>query len=134
MKKLLIIDFGSQYTQLLARRVREIGAYSEVVQHDEKLDLSEVQGIILSGGPKSIYAADAPKVNPDIYTCGLPILGVCYGMQAIANDMGGEVRHGDISEYGKTTIQVHERQVIFNNIPDSFNSWMSHGDTVTKAP
>ncbi|HPG48391.1 MAG TPA: GMP synthase (glutamine-hydrolyzing), partial [Petrotogaceae bacterium] len=81
MKKLLIIDFGSQYTQLLARRVREIGAYSEVVQHDEKLDLSEVQGIILSGGPKSIYDTDAPKVNPDIYTCGLPILGVCYGMQ-----------------------------------------------------
>jgi len=134
MKKLLIIDFGSQYTQLLARRVREIGAYSEVVQHDEKLDLSEVQGIILSGGPKSIYDTDAPKVNPNIYTCGLPILGVCYGMQAIANDMGGEVKHGDISEYGKTNIQVQERQIIFNNIPDSFNSWMSHGDTVTKAP
>ena len=104
MKKILVIDFGSQYTQLLARRIREIGVYSEVVQFDERVDLKEVKGIILSGGPDSVYAENAPQVPTYVFNSKIPVLGVCYGMQSITKHFNGKVKKEKVSEYGRTEI------------------------------
>ena len=134
MEKILVVDFGSQYTQLLTRRIREIGVYSQVVTPFKSIDFTEVRGIILSGGPKSVKDDDALKVPENIYSSGIPILGVCYGMQRITVDFGGEVEKTGLAEYGKTRIRTLDNSQIFENVDSSFIAWMSHSDSVVKLP
>ncbi|PNR93758.1 GMP synthase [Petrotoga sp. HWH.PT.55.6.1] len=134
MEKILVIDYGSQYTQLLAKRIRDLGVFSEVIQYDDNISLSNVKGIILSGGPDSVYDIDAPDISDEILNAELPILGICYGMQLIAKKLGGKVEQRGIAEYGKTKINITDQSLLFKKIPSTFNVWMSHKDMVTKVP
>ncbi|WGS64780.1 glutamine-hydrolyzing GMP synthase [Marinitoga aeolica] len=132
MKKVVIIDYGSQYTQLLARRIRELGVYSEVIQYDDNPP-DEIGGIILSGGPKSVNDVDALPLPKWILNTKKPILGVCYGLQLLSKELGGKVEKTEISEYGKTEIEI-SNDPIFDNIPKNIITWMSHGDSVVFLP
>ncbi len=137
MEKVLIIDYGSQYTQLIARRIRENHVYSEVVSGDGKLDLSNVKGLILSGGPSSVYEEDAPKLPvffDEILERKIPVLGICYGLHLITFNLGGEVKKVEQSEYGKTDLEIIFPSVLFDSVDRNFSSWMSHGDSVTSLP
>jgi GMP synthase (glutamine-hydrolysing) len=134
---ILVLDFGSQYTQLIARKLRESGVYTEVVPYRENLEdikARKPQGIILSGGPASVYAEDAYKPNEGIWDLGLPILGICYGMQLITQHFGGEVVAADHHEYGKAKLKIENASSIFKGIPDNSIVWMSHGDKAEKLP
>jgi len=131
-----ILDFGSQYTQLIARRIRELGVYAEVFPANvTKAQLADhgPKGIVFSGGPNSIYAADAPHLAEDVTPGDLPTLGVCYGMQLIAHTLGGTVEEGAAREYGAATI-THTDNTLFQTLPDELNVWMSHGDHVAMPP
>lgn len=133
---IIILDFGSQYTQLIARRVREIGVYALVLPHDaprEAIMTHQPAGLILSGGPGSIYATDAPRLGDGVRVGDWPMLGVCYGMQLIADALGGDVAAGDTREYGRATITSHDA-TLFREIPAALDVWMSHGDHVTTPP
>lgn len=134
----LVIDFGAQYAQLIARRVREAGIYSEVVPHTASVaELLERKpaAIILSGGPSSVYESGAPQVDPALFAHGVPAFGICYGFQAMAGALGGEVSPTGIREYGRTALSVISPQsVLFGGLPETQNVWMSHGDSVTRAP
>jgi GMP synthase (glutamine-hydrolysing) len=135
----LILDFGSQYTQLIARRVREMGVYCEIVPffHDfEKILARKPKGVILSGGPSSVYEDDAPCVPADFYArLDVPILGICYGMQLIAKDLEGGVSPSDKREYGHAQLKVlSSDSKLFKGLPSELDVWMSHGDHVTKLP
>lgn len=136
--KIIVLDFGSQYNQLIARRIREFGVYSELhpgsMTLQEILDLQDVKGIVFSGGPNSIYEPDAPHCDPAILTSGLPILGICYGMQMMAYDLGGEVRDAEKREYGRTTIDVIREDLLFEGLPTEETVWMSHGLQVSSLP
>lgn len=136
--KILVLDFGSQYNQLITRRIRDFGIYSELMSHKvsaEEIKKLKPKGIIFSGGPNSVYAKDAFKVDPEIYQLGIPILGICYGMQLMAYDLGGKVESADDSEYGRADIEVTDAQAaMFKDLPDKQFVWMSHGDRVTKVP
>ena len=134
---ILVLDFGSQYTQLIARKLRESGVYTEVVPYREKLEdikARKPQGIILSGGPASVYAEDAYKPDEGIWDLGLPILGICYGMQLITQHFGGEVVAADHHEYGKAKLKIENDSSIFKGIPDNSTVWMSHGDRAERLP
>ncbi|HHO42047.1 MAG TPA: glutamine-hydrolyzing GMP synthase, partial [Epsilonproteobacteria bacterium] len=134
---LLILDFGSQYTQLIARKLRESGFYCEVVPFRESLEdikAKKPQGIILSGGPASVYAKDAYKPDEGIWDLGLPILGICYGMQLITQHFGGEVVAADHHEYGKAKLNIVEQSPIFKDVENNSIVWMSHGDKVAVIP
>jgi GMP synthase (glutamine-hydrolysing) len=138
--KIIIIDFGSQYTQLIARRVREIGVYSEVIS--PSLSFSRIVemnplGIILSGGPETVTSKKAPKVDTNLFHSGIPILGICYGMQTIAKELGGKVVTSDIREFGHASISLSNNSLLFKgvNLNESLlDVWMSHGDKVTNLP
>ncbi|MFJ6924203.1 glutamine-hydrolyzing GMP synthase [Limosilactobacillus mucosae] len=136
--KILVLDFGSQYNQLITRRIRDFGIYSELLSH--KLSAEEIKemhpkGIIFSGGPNSVYAKDAFKVDPEIYKLGIPILGICYGMQLMSYNLGGKVEPADDSEYGRADIEViDDDAVMFKGLPKKQYVWMSHGDRVVEAP
>lgn len=136
--KILVLDFGSQYNQLITRRIRDFGIYSELLSHKtsaEKIKEMHPKGIIFSGGPNSVYAKDAFKVDPEIYKLGIPILGICYGMQLMSYDLGGDVESAEDSEYGRADIEVtDDNAVMFKGLPKKQYVWMSHGDLVTKAP
>ncbi len=137
MNGVLVLDFGSQYTQLIARRLRESGIYSEIQPFNISLDdikRLDPKGIILSGGPKSVYEEGSPKVNRSIFNLGIPILGICYGMQLIATNFGGEVQRAKTREYGKVSIKVADSTDIFKGLPESFSVWMSHADRLEKKP
>ncbi|MCX5748984.1 MAG: glutamine-hydrolyzing GMP synthase [Candidatus Saganbacteria bacterium] len=140
MKKhdlIVVLDFGAQYSMLIARRVRECNVYSEVLPYSTtlgELKKKEVKGIILSGGPSSVYEKDAPKLDPGILTSGIPILGICYGMQLMAKELGGSVKESAVREYGKTPLNIDDHTNLFAGIPLQINCWMSHGDSVEKAP
>jgi GMP synthase (glutamine-hydrolysing) len=138
MDKVLVIDFGAQYAQLIARRVRECHVYSEIVPHDKpvaELAAMRPSGIILSGGPKSVYSPGAPSVDPGLFELGVPVLGICYGQQVMAQALGGEVGHTGIAEFGKTDLEVSEpNAVLFGEQPVDQIVWMSHNDAVVKAP
>jgi GMP synthase (glutamine-hydrolysing) len=138
MDKVLVIDFGAQYAQLIARRVRECHVYSEIVPHDTPVaELAQMRpsGIILSGGPKSVYQEGAPEVDPELFDVGVPVLGICYGQQVMAQALGGEVGHTGIAEFGKTELQVAEpNAVLFGEQPTEQTVWMSHNDAVVRAP
>jgi GMP synthase (glutamine-hydrolysing) len=133
-----IVDFGSQYSQLIARRVREHHVYCELVPHDvssERLRALAPKGFILSGGPASVYAPDAPLLPRSILDSGRPILGICYGMQVLAYQLDGAVRPGDKREYGPAVVRVSKPPApIFKDLPPEFGVWMSHGDVVTSLP
>ena len=136
-QKVLVFDFGAQYAQLIARRVRDLHVYSEIVPCDISAD--EVRemapaALILSGGPASVYAEDAPTVDPAIYELGLPILGFCYGHQVTAVTLGGEVGHSEIGEYGPATIERDRESALFNATPLEQTVWMSHRDAVSRVP
>ena len=136
----LVVDFGAQYAQLIARRVREAQVYSEIVPH--RITAKEVRqrkpiGIILSGGPASVHVEGAPLLDPEIYELGIPILGICYGCQLIAQQLGGEVARGGPGEYGRTTLQRiagSTSQLHHDSIPAELNVWMSHFDAVSVLP
>ncbi len=134
---ILVLDFGSQYTQLIARKLRESGVYTEVVPYREpleKIKARKPQGIILSGGPASVYAEDAYRPDEGIWDLGLPILGICYGMQLITQHFGGEVVAADHHEYGKAKLHIEKSAGIFNGITDNEIVWMSHGDKAERLP
>ena len=133
-----VIDFGSQYAQLIARRVREHHVYCELISHDasiERVKALNPKGFILSGGPSSVYAQDAPLIPQFVLDSGKPILGICYGMQAMAHQLGGEVEPGSRREYGPAVVRVTDPPAaIFRGLPSEFGAWMSHGDVVRRLP
>jgi GMP synthase (glutamine-hydrolysing) len=133
----LVVDFGAQYAQVIARRVRECHVYSEIVAHDtpaEELLARRPAGIILSGGPKSVYAEYAPKPDPAVFEAGVPLLGICYGQQLMAAHLGGEVARTGQSEFGKTDLQSIPGSVLLAGQPERQTVWMSHNDAVVAAP
>ncbi len=136
-KKIVVLDFGSQYNQLITRRIREIGVYSEL--HPHTITATEIKemnatGIIFSGGPNSVYDENAFSIDPEIFEMGLPILGICYGMQLMALRMEGKVEKASNREYGKAELTLTKESSIFKDVPEEQIVWMSHGDLVTAAP
>lgn len=134
--KIVVLDFGSQYNQLIARRIRDFGVYSELHPNtmtlEEIKELKDVKGIIFSGGPNSVYDTDAPKCDPAIYNSGIPILGICYGMQMTHYENGGDVKACDKKEYGRAEIEITTDSLLFKGLPKKHIVWMSHGDQVSK--
>lgn len=134
-QKILILDFGSQYTQLIARRIRECKVYSEIHPHSYALDKIKEEkpsGIILSGGPMSIYDEGAPNISEEIFKLGIPILGICYGLQLIAKHHNGKVEPAKNREYGKANIHLVKDDLLLKNVKDNSVVWMSHGDYITE--
>lgn len=132
----LVMDFGAQYAQLIARRVRESHIYSEIVPHSitsAEVLAKKPSAIIFSGGPASVYAPDAPNFDQSVLDLGIPVLGICYGFQLMAQALGGEVARTGTSEFGRTDLTVSDSE-IFTDVPANFSVWMSHGDAVHKAP
>ena len=135
--KILILDFGSQYTQLIARRLREKRVYCEIHPYNlpvEKIKEYKPKGIILSGGPASVYAPDSPKVSEELFKLGVPVLGICYGMQLITYLFGGEVVKAERHEYGKAKLEILDHSDLFFGLPNEITVWMSHSDRVLKIP
>jgi GMP synthase (glutamine-hydrolysing) len=136
-RPVLVVDLGAQYAQLIARRVREAHVYSEIVPHDataEELRAKRPAGIILSGGPASVYEPDGPQVDPELFELGVPVLGICYGHQLMARALGGEVAATGQREYGGTSLHVEPGSRLLQDFPAHDTVWMSHGDAVTRAP
>jgi GMP synthase (glutamine-hydrolysing) len=136
-RPVLVVDLGAQYAQLIARRIRECHVYSEIVAHD--LPVSELAarrpaGIVLSGGPASVYEAGAPALDPAVFELGVPVLGICYGHQLMAQTLGGEVEATGQREYGRTRLHVTEPGILLEELAADEQVWMSHGDAVTRAP
>ena len=134
---ILILDFGSQYNQLIARRVRDFGVYAEVIPCTstlEEIKAHKPKGIILSGGPSSVFSKEGYTIDKEIYNLGIPVLGICYGMQLTAHLLGGEVKKGEKGEYGKADFSVKNECPLFKDIPESSTVWMSHFDEVIKVP
>ena len=133
----IVLDFGGQYSQLIARRVRESKVYCEILPFNtdiDKIKEKNPKGIIFSGGPASVYAEGAPVCSPEIYDLGIPILGICYGMQLMACQQGGEVQKPERREYGRIGLQITEANPLFAGVPDKITCWMSHGDSVVELP
>ena len=133
---MLVVDFGAQYAQLIARRVREARVYSEVIPHTATVDeikAKDPAAIVLSGGPASVYADGAPQLDPALFDLDVPVFGICYGFQAMAQALGGTVAHTGTSEYGRTDLKVSGGE-LHSDLPESQPVWMSHGDAVTVAP
>jgi GMP synthase (glutamine-hydrolysing) len=136
-ESIAILDFGSQYSQLIARRVREAHVYCELLPHDASwsdVAALEPRGIILSGGPASVYDQGAPSLPDWVLTCGLPVLGICYGLQLIVQALGGAVEAAARREYGQASVNVDDPDQIFSGLPLNLSVWMSHGDRVTRLP
>ena len=138
--RILILDFGSQYSQLIARRVRDSGVFCEMFPYDidtQRIHDFGAKGIILSGGPESVHADNSPRINDAVFELGVPVLGICYGMQAMAERFGGKVHASDIHEFGASTINIDGKSTLIEGIEDAagkLNVWMSHGDKVVDAP
>ncbi|MBE9034678.1 glutamine-hydrolyzing GMP synthase [aff. Roholtiella sp. LEGE 12411] len=133
----VILDFGSQYSELIARRIRETQVYSEVLSYRTTaahLRQLNPKGIIFSGGPSSVYSENAPHCDPEIWNLGIPILGVCYGMQLMVSQLGGEVAKAERGEYGKASLYIDDPTDLLTNVEDGTTMWMSHGDSVTQMP
>jgi GMP synthase (glutamine-hydrolysing) len=133
----LVVDFGAQYAQLIARRVRECHVYSEIVPHTitaEEIRARAPKAVILSGGPSSVYAPEAPQLSPGFFDTGVPTLGICYGFQAMAASLGGAVARTGTAEFGRTALAVVDPGVLLSGLPTSLNVWMSHNDAVSQAP
>jgi GMP synthase (glutamine-hydrolysing) len=137
----LVVDFGAQYAQLIARRVREAHVYSEIVPHDStaaEIVARRPAGVILSGGPKSVHVDGAPSLDPSVYSTGVPLLGICYGAQLIAQQLGGTVSRTGRGEYGRTGLTMASsggpQSALFSKVPPHFDTWMSHADSITGVP
>ena len=137
MQKVIVLDFGAQYGQLIARRVRDLHVYSEILPCDTpavEIAAANPSGIILSGGPASVYADDAPEVDPGVFDLGVPVLGFCYGQQIMAKTLGGVVGHTEVGEYGPATVQRVASSRLLDATPEQQTVWMSHRDSVAKVP
>ncbi len=135
--EVLVLDFGGQYSQLIARRVRECGVFSELLPHKvsiEEIEKRKPKALILSGGPASVYAEGAPVLRPELLELGVPVLGICYGMQAMVLNLGGKVEGAEIGEFGRSRLTVHEPGRLLAGLPSDQSCWMSHRDTVYEAP
>jgi GMP synthase (glutamine-hydrolysing) len=133
-QRIVVLDFGSQYAQLIARRVREQNVYCQILRHDisaERIAELAPKGIILSGGPSSVYEEDAPRCDPKLFELGIPVLGICYGMQLACEALGGKVSNTPSREYGHATCQIEQAGQLFDSLPESIDVWMSHGDQVS---
>ncbi len=136
-ESILVLDFGSQYTQLITRRIRELGVYSEIKPYNlspAELRAMKPRGIILSGGPASVYAENAPLPSPELFSMGIPVLGICYGLQVIAHLNGGQVEKATRREYGRAVITVEDPAELFADLDRELEVWMSHGDNLTAMP
>ena len=137
VSRIVILDFGSQYTQVIARRIRECQVYSQIVPFDTRpAEIAKLapRGIILSGGPASVYGKRAPHPNPAIYEMGVPVLGICYGMQLLAHQLGGKVEHSDRREFGPGLLNLAAGCALFTGLGSTIDIWNSHGDKLTKLP
>jgi GMP synthase (glutamine-hydrolyzing), C-terminal domain or B subunit/GMP synthase (glutamine-hydrolyzing), N-terminal domain or A subunit len=133
----LVLDFGGQYNQLIARRVRELSVYSEMVPFDiayEEILAKKPNAIILTGGPASVHIADAPACDPRIFSMGIPVLGICYGMHLMAQSLGGQVQASDLREYGRAQLMINKDDKLFKDIAPQTQVWMSHGDSIVAIP
>ncbi len=136
-ERVAVLDFGSQYTQLIARRIRELGVFSEIVHHTttaKELAARGDRAIILSGGPASVTQKGSPSCDPRVFALGVPVLGICYGMQLMAKLLGGHVLSANEREYGRTRLRIKDRRTLFHGLPGKLTVWMSHGDQVDKLP
>ena len=136
MEKIVVLDFGSQYSHLICRRIREFSVYAELVPYDISLDelkKLEPKGIIFSGGPSSVYNSDAPIPKKEIFEMKLPILGICYGHQLIVNNFGGKVKHAN-KEYGSSLLTIENDSDLLSGMGESIRAWMSHGDEAEQIP
>ena len=134
---IIVLDFGSQYNQLIARRVRDLQVYAEVIPCTasiEEIKSYQPSGIILSGGPSSVFSEDAFGVSKEIFALGVPVLGICYGMQLTAHLLDGKVSKGSKGEYGKSQFNITHQNKLFHQLPAQFNVWMSHFDEVVQVP
>jgi GMP synthase (glutamine-hydrolysing) len=134
-ERILVLDFGSQFAQLIARRVRENNVYCEIVRHDispEQIRRRAPRGLILSGGPSSVYEAGAPKCDPEIFQLGIPVLGICYGMNLVCEALGSRIESAPAREFGRARCNLTQAGDLFAGIPEHFDVWMSHGDQVTQ--
>src|SRR5437868_7069488 len=132
-ERVLVLDFGSQYGQLIARRVREQNVFCQIVRHDlpaRRIAELAPKAIILSGGPASVYERGAPRCDPELFALGIPVLGICYGMQLACQVLGGEVKPSSSREFGRAVCRVHETNGLFAGVPTETVVWMSHGDQV----
>ncbi len=135
--EVVVLDYGGQYSQLIARRVRECGVYSELLPHHvgaEEVRRRKPKGLILSGGPASVYADGAPRLEPELLELGIPVLGICYGMQLLARELGGQVEGAEIGEFGRSELTVRSTGRLLAGTPEIQKCWMSHRDTVFAAP
>ena len=136
-EEVVVLDYGGQYSQLIARRVREYGVFSELLPHHvgpEEVARRKPKGVILSGGPASVYAEGAPALDRRLLELGIPVLGICYGMQLIARELGGEVQGAEIGEFGRSQLTVAENGRLLAGTPAEQSCWMSHRDTVFSPP
>ncbi len=134
---IIVLDFGSQYSRLIARRIRECQVYCEILPHDtpwERLAARNPKGFVLSGSPASVYELDAPRYSPEIFRSGVPVLGICYGMQVIAHELDGVVAPAQHREYGPADVRILDQNGLFRGLPDTTRAWMSHGDRVERLP
>ena len=136
-EKIIVLDFGGQYNQLIARRVRECNVYCEVHPYTMSIDelkAAAPKGIIFTGGPNSVYGDDSPQYSKEIYDLGVPVLGICYGAQLIAHQLGGKVETAPVSEYGRTEVEIDDKGGLFADVADKTICWMSHTDYISQAP
>ena len=136
-EKIIVLDFGGQYNQLIARRVRECDVYCEVRPYTmslEEIKAEAPKGIIFTGGPNSVYGDDSPQYPKEIYELGIPILGICYGAQLIAHQLGGKVETAPVSEYGRTEVDIDDKSGLFRDVDDKTICWMSHTDYISQTP
>src|SRR3954467_14186965 len=135
--EVVVLDYGGQYSQLIARRVRECGVFSELLPHHvsvEEIKARAPRGLILSGGPASVYADGAPKLRTELLELGIPVLGICYGMQAMVLELGGRVESAPVGEFGRSQLDVREEGRLLLGQPHQQSCWMSHRDTVFEPP
>ena len=135
MDKILVFDFGGQTSQLIARRIREIGVYSDIIPGTTPFStelLDGVKGLIFSGSPYSVYEPDSPQVDERFFEAGLPVLGICYGFQLMTRAFGGTVERKPVREFGRSAVRFERPSPLFAGVPDGFVSWMSHGDSVSE--
>jgi GMP synthase (glutamine-hydrolysing) len=136
-EQVVVLDYGGQYSQLIARRVRELGVFSELLPHHvgaEEVRRRRPKGLILSGGPASVYAQDAPRLEKELLELGIPVLGICYGMQLLTTELGGEVQGAEVGEFGRSRLTVKEPGRLLAGLPEEQTCWMSHRDTVFAPP
>src|SRR5919202_5976267 len=135
--EIVVLDYGGQYSQLIARRIRELGVFSELLPHHagvEEVARRAPRGLILSGGPASVYADGAPRLDPALLDLDLPVLGICYGMQLLTRELGGRVEAAEVGEFGRSQLTVHEPGRLLAGLPAEQTCWMSHRDAVFAPP